>query len=87
MLAVSKQVATHSVGQRRLERARERWIEELVTETEEEEEEEEEKKSGLTVQNNLKIETAVTEEEVDEGLEAALNMEMEVVGGDEGEGE
>ena len=84
MLAVSKQVATHSVGQRRLERARERWIEELVTETEEEEEE---KKSGLTVQNNLKIETAVTEEEVDEGLEAALNMEMEVVGGDEGEGE
>ena len=37
--------------------------------------------------DNLRIETAVTEEEAEEGLEAALGMEIEVDRGSEGEEE
>ena len=39
------------------------------------------------VMGNLRIETAGTKEEAAEGLEAALNMEMEVMGGGVVEGE
>ena len=51
------------------------------------EEEEENSKSGVTVPNNLNIETAGTKKEAAEGLESALNMEIKVVSGDEVKGE
>ena len=41
---------------------------------------EEETEIEVAVMGNLRIETAGTEEEVAEGLEAALGMYMEVVG-------
>ena len=63
--------ATHAVGQRRVERVRARRAEEEGAENTkaEEEEGEEEVVVGL---DNLSTETAVTEEEAAEGLEAAL---------------
>ena len=73
---------THAVGQQIPERTRARRSEEVVRVTEEEEDSE----SGVSVPNNLNIETTGTEEEADEGLEADLNMEMEVMVGDEVEG-
>ena len=42
--------------------------------------------AGLEL-NNLRIETAVTEEETEEGLEAALGMEVEGDRGSEGKEE
>ena len=41
----------------------------------------------MAVMNNLTIEMALVEEEVVEGLEAALVMDMDKVGGNNGEGE
>ena len=74
---------THDVGQRRIERVRRRRQEEEEAEHSEEEDEE----GGIEEKlNNLTIETAGTEEETTEGLEAALEMEVEDDGskGDEG---
>ena len=68
------------MGQKRVERVREKRAEEEGAENTKakEEEGEEEVVVGL---DNLSIETAVTEEEAAEGLEAALaTQEMEVVG-------
>ena len=74
------------MGQRRVERVRARRVEEEGEEASEAEEEEgEEVLAGL---GNLNIETAVTEEEAAEGLEAALEtheMEVKRDGGSEGE--
>ena len=71
--------ATHNVGQRRLDRVRERRLEEEEAETSEEEEEEE---GGVVAGlSNINIETAGTDEKAAEGLEAALGValqEMEV---------
>ena len=52
--------ATHTVGQRRLERERARRSKEVVRGTEGEED----SKSGVPISNNLNIETAGTDEEV-----------------------
>ena len=72
---------THDVCLRRLDRVKRiRWEEEEA-EHWEEEEEGGEIWVGL---NNLTIETAGTEEEATEGLEVALGMEVEEVGGSEG---
>ena len=67
--------ATHAVGHRRLDRLRDRRREEEEAEVSEEEEGE----GGGVVEylNNLTIETAGTEEEATEGLEAALGMAQE----------
>ena len=75
------------MGQQRLERVRARRAEEEGADNTEDEEEEggEEVVAGL---DNLSKETAVTEEEAEEGLEEALvTQEMEVVGDGESEGE
>ena len=74
------------MGQRKVERVRERIAEGGAAENTEAEEEEggEEVVSGL---DNLSIETAVTEEEAAEGFEVALaTQEMEVEGDRESEG-
>ena len=74
--------ATHDVGQRRLDQVRRRR-QEMV----EAEDVEEEGESGRvdTLQNNLTIETAGTEEETAVQLEVALEMEVEETGeGEEG---
>ena len=79
--------ATHTVGQRRLERVRARR-EETEDEASAEAEEEGEgsgRVAGLL--NNLNIETAGTEEEASEGLTEALRMEVEEEGASEGEEE
>ena len=79
---------TQAVGQRRLERVREQRGEE--DETEESEEEEEEGGGWIAAcLNNINKETAGTEEEAAEGLEAALgrtsqDMEVEEERGSEG---
>ena len=67
--------ATHAVGQRILERVRGRQCEEEESEAADEGEEESEGVANLL--NNLDIDTAVTEEEAAEGLEATLGMEVE----------
>ena len=67
--------ATHAVGQRRLERVRGRRREE--EEVEESEEKEEESMGVLAWITNQTIETAGTEKEAAEVLEAALGMEVE----------
>ena len=77
--------ATHAVGQWRAERVRARRVEEegeIATAAEEQDED------GGDVARliiNLRIETAVTEEEAEEGLAAALRMKVE--GDRESEGE
>ena len=74
---------THNVVQRRLESLRQRRSEEDVRGTEEWEDTE----SVAAVLGNLNLETAGTEEEAaDEGLKAALVMEIDEEGGDESEG-
>ena len=86
-LVAGIEVATHTVGHRRVERVTARRSEEECADNTEAEEEEggEEVVAGL---DNLSIETAVTEEEEAEGLEAALaTQEMEVVGDGGSEGE
>ena len=60
-----------------------RQYEEEEVEAAEEGEEESEGVAGLL--NNLNIETAVTEEEAAEGLEASLGIEVEEDRGSEGE--
>ena len=74
--------ATHSVGQRRLERLMAQRGYEEAAEAEEAEEEEEEGGEGIVaITINLNIETEGTEEEAAEGLEAALrgeSQEMEI---------
>ena len=55
------------MGQRRLERERQRWIEEEGRRPSEEED-----KDEATGAERLMVETVGTEEEVAEGLEAAL---------------
>ena len=68
--------ATHIVGQRRLERLRGRRREdEDVKGSEEEDEEGGEVVAGWTL-NNVSIETAGTEEEAVDGLEAALGLKV-----------
>ena len=67
--------ATYDVGQQQLERVRGRQFEEEEAEAAEGEEEESEGVSGLL--NNLNIDTAITEEEAADSLEAALGMELE----------
>ena len=81
--------ATHAVGQRRLERVRERRVE--VEEEESTKAEEEEEGSGdvLAGITNLRIDTAGTEEEAVEGMAEALGMEGmedEKIKGEEGGG-
>ena len=85
-LEASIEGATYTVGQRRVKRVRVRRVEEESEEaTEAEEEEGGEVLAGL---DNLTIETATTEEEAAEGLEAALEtQEMEVEGDGWSEGE
>ena len=73
--------ATHTVRQRRLDKARGRSIMEEAGSAEEEEETE----CVEAELNNLNIETAVTEEESIECLKVALTTEVD--GYDEGEGE
>ena len=66
------------MGQRRLERVRERREEtEEAEEAEEAEEEEEHSKGIVASSRNLIMETATTEEEAAEGLAVALDMEVE----------
>ena len=78
--------ATHTVGQRGMERLRSR-----IEETEEEEDAEAEEEEGgggiAACLNNLNIETGETEEEAAEGLAVALEMEVEEVGASEGKKE
>ena len=77
----------HAVGQRRVERVRVRRVEE---EGEEDAAEEKHDKDGEEVAgliDNLTIETAITEEEAEEGLADALEMEVEVDRDSEGEEE
>ena len=69
--------AIHTVGQRRLVRVRERRGEEEEAGDSSEEEEEEESGRMAARLNNLSIETGGTEEEVAEGLAAAIEMEVE----------
>ena len=77
--------ATHALGKCRLERVRARR-EETEEEAAAEAEEEEDGSGGVAgLLNNLKIETAVTEEEAEEGLAEALKMEVEEDEGSEGE--
>ena len=77
--------SAHAVGQQRLARVGVRREEaEEAEDTEEEEEAAEGIAAGLV---NLNIETAVTEEEAEEGLEAALDMEVEEGRDSEGEDE
>ena len=79
--------ATHAVGQRRLKRVRtQRGEEEIAAEevTKEPGDEGEEVVAGLNL-GNLTIETKVTQEEAEEGLIAALEINME--GDRESEGE
>ena len=67
--------ATHAVGQRILAQVRSRRTE--IEEEEAANNEEEEREEGVAAYlNNLNIETAVTEEEVEEGLTEALWMEV-----------
>ena len=69
--------AAHAVGQRRVERVRARRVEEegeVDAVLEEQEEEGGEVAVGF---HHLRIETAGTEEEAEEGLAAALEMEVE----------
>ena len=66
---------THIVRQKRLERARSKQREEEAEASDVEEETE----GVAALICNLRIETAETEEEAAECLEATLNMEMEVV--------
>ena len=74
--------ATNDVGQMRLERVRKRRQEEEETKHPEEEEE----GGGIAeALNNLTIETAGTEAGAVEGLEGALEMEVEEDGGSKGE--
>ena len=81
--------ATHTVGQRRVERVLAQRVEEEGEEdvAAEGQEENNEEVAGLQM-NNLTIETAGTEEEAAEGLEVALEMEVEERGseGEEGGG-
>ena len=70
--------AKYAVGQRRLERSRQRWVEEEGRRPSEEEDKDEAEGA-----ERLRVETVGTEEEVAEGLEAALEMEVE----EQGEGE
>ena len=77
--------ATHAVGQRRIERVLDRRGEK---ESEVDAEAEEPDKEGAEVAGligNLNIETAGTEEEAEEGLAPALEMELEVNRDSEGE--
>ena len=69
--------ATHTVGQRRLERLQRKW-----QEGKEAEDAEEEEGSGRVAAalNNLRIMTAGTQEEAVEQLEASLEMEVEETG-------
>ena len=69
------EVATHDVGQRRLERVR--GIQQEEVEVEETEEEDEESGGVMQAINNLTIDKTGTEKEVTEGLEVALGMEVE----------
>ena len=62
--------ATHNVGHRGMERLRARRSEEEERTSDEDEETD----SVAAVFDNLNIETAGTEEEASEGLEAALGM-------------
>ena len=81
--------ATHTVGQRRVERVHtrrgegEHEVEEATVESDDEGNEE---FAGLSL-NNLRIETAVSEVEAEEGLEAALGVEVEEFEVREGEEE
>ena len=76
---------THTVGQRRLARFRERRGEE--EEAKESVEEEEERGGVARLLYNLTIETAGTEEEAAGGLKAAMAMEVEGYSGSKGEEE
>ena len=76
--------ATHAVGKRRIVRVRERR---RATEEEGTEKGKVENGGVAGLLNNLTIETGGTEEEVAEGLEAALEMEVVGDGEDDGEGE
>ena len=81
--------ATHNVGQRRVERVlAQRAEEEVEDDAAAEGQEEDTEKVARLQMNNLTLETAGAEEEVAEGLEAALEMEVEERGreGEEGGG-
>ena len=69
--------ATHTVGQRRVERGRAQRAETADEATVQAEEKEEESGEVARIMSNLIIETATTEEEAAEGLAAALEMEVE----------
>ena len=75
--------ATHALGQQILVNLRARRRKEEAGSSYEEEE----TADLADVMGNLIIDTAGTKEEAAEGLEAALNMEMEVMGGGVVEGE
>ena len=80
-LEASIEGALHAVGEQQLEILRQIKSYEEVRGTEEETE------SLVAVLGNLNIETAGTEDEASEGLEAALRTEIEEEGEAEGEGE
>ena len=82
-LEAGSERATHTVGQRRIERVRAIWSEEIAEGVAYDEEEE---SGGMAAcLNNLTINTVGTEEEAAEQLEAVLDMEMEEFGeGEEG---
>ena len=86
-LEVDIEGSAHAVGQRRLARVREILGEEEEEEDSTEEEEEEESGRMAVRLNSLSIETAVTEEEAEEGLVAELEMKVEEDRGSEGEEE
>ena len=68
--------APHDVAQRRVERVLAQTVEKEGKEEAEAEEPEEEEAEGAASLGNLTIETAGTEEEAEEGLAAALEMEV-----------
>ena len=77
--------ATHAVGQRRADRVLARRVKEEGVGDAVAEEPDEEGGEVSVGFHNLRIETAGSEEEAEEGLTAALEMEVEVDRGSEGE--
>ena len=76
--------ATHAVGHRRVERVLARKVE-TEGEVDADAEDSEEEGAEVASFNNLRIETAGSEEEAEEGLAAALEMEVEGDRGSDGE--
>ena len=77
--------ATYAVGQRKVERVRTRRVEEEGKEDAAAEEHDEDGGEVAGLIDNLTIETAGTEGKAEEGLAAALEMEVEVDRESEGE--